>query len=286
MNILITGGHGFLGSSVAKRLVKQNHNILVAQRDFYLHGEDISLFSPDVVILFGWSGGNNNKDTNKLSQFYDNIPQWIKSLEFIGSLVKRPKIIGVGSFAEYGDCSLVVNEEYTENPNSFYGLSKLTAKQYTEMYCLQNGLEFVWIRPCFIYGPNDVKTRLIPSLISKFLNNENVELDECNVILDYLYIDDFVDFVYELIISKNTGVYNICSGHQYKLKEIIKTIKKLTNSKSKVIFQSSLRRQYVGKIICGSNNKIKNTLNISNKISIIDGLKLTINSIKKIICKI
>ena len=38
------------------------------------------------------------------------------------------------------------------------------------MLCEQHNMEWVWIRPCYVYGPGDVKTRLIPTLINKFLH--------------------------------------------------------------------------------------------------------------------
>jgi dTDP-D-glucose 4,6-dehydratase len=90
-------------------------------------------------------------------------------------------------------------------------------------------------RPCYVYGPNDVKTRLIPTLINKFLNNEEITLDKCDKIIDYIYIDDFTEYVYNLIITQNNGIFNICSGNQYELKDVINLIYTLTYSNSKML---------------------------------------------------
>ena len=95
------------------------------------------------------------------------------------------------------------------------------------MICKQNNIDWAWVRPCYVYGPGDVFTRLIPTVINKFLTNEEVILDECNKTIDYMYIDDFVDLLYKLLISEYTGIYNICSGYQYNLKEVINKIFKL-----------------------------------------------------------
>ena len=302
MNVLVTGGNGFLGSSIVKKLVKENHNVLVVSKnnnniksvadkckficsyidELDVHINDIESFSPDVILLFGWNGANSYKDIHHIDQYHKNIPDHIKFIESINKFKNKPKIIGVGSFAEYGNYSIPITEEFFERPNSLYGLSKFTFKQYSEMFCKQNDMNWGWIRPCYVYGPNDVNTRLIPSLINKFLKNENVCLDECNTIIDYLYIDDFVNFVYRLVISNNNGVYNMCSGNQYKLKNIINLIQQLTNSKSEVIFDKKLNRTTSNGFICGDNTKIKNISGVSNFTDINEGLIKTIKFLNEL----
>ena len=302
MNVLVTGGNGFLGSSIVKKLVKENHNVLVVSKnnnniksvadkckficsyidELDVHINDIESFSPDVILLFGWNGANSYKDIHHIDQYHKNIPDHIKFIELINTFKNKPKIIGVGSFAEYGNYSIPITEEFFERPNSLYGLSKFTFKQYSEMFCKQNDMNWGWIRPCYIYGPNDVNTRLIPSLINKFLKNENVYLDECNTIIDYLYIDDFVNFVYNLVISNNNGVYNICSNNQYKLKNIINLIHQLTNSKSEVIFDKKLNRTTSNGFICGDKTKIKNISGVNNFTDINEGLIKTIKFLNEL----
>ncbi len=295
--ILITGGNGFLGSNLVQKLLDEGHDIYVLSRsninlkdvlnkikfnfasnkDFSLYREDIHKFSPDIVFHFGWSGGNNYKDTNDVSQFHDNVGYSIELLNILNDLPKKPKFIGVGSFSEYGEQKNIITEEVVELPLNLYGLSKLTFKKYSEMLCNQYGIEWVWIRPCYVYGPKDVSTRLIPTLINKFLTNQLVELDKCNTIIDYIYIDDFTNFIYNLAISNNTGVYNICSGQEYELKYVISQLHSLANSKSNIIFDDEDKKLSNSKYICGSNNKIKKDTNIDCKIDLKTGLIKTIN---------
>jgi len=300
MRILITGGNGFLGSSFVKKLVQEQHSLYVFSKntnnlidvlpfiDFdYAHTEDLMLFqdkiksfSPEIVIHFGWSGGNNYIDVNQTNQFYENIPPGIKLIEFLNTLPQKPKFIGVGSFSEYGRIDYQVNEETYENPINLYGLSKLTFKNYSKTLCDNYGIDWVWIRPCYIYGPNDVSTRLIPMLVNKFMNNEDIELDPCDKIIDYLYIEDFVNFVYSLIMSSSTGVYNVCSGEQYELKDIIKKIHFLLGSKSEIYYNFNLNRKLTSSYICGDNNKIISSTNLTPKIDLETGILKTINFYK------
>ena len=296
MNILVTGGNGFLGSNIVKKLVKENHNVLVVSKNnnnldsvngkykfissymdtIHCHIDEIESFSPNVILLLGWHGANNYNDTNNLNQFYKNIPDHIKFLTSVCKFKTKPKIVGAGSFAEYGYYNEPIKEDFFEKPNSLYGISKFTFKQYSELYCKQNNINWEWIRPCFTYGPNDVSTRLIPTLINKFLKNEKAHLNECNVTIDYLYIDDFVNYVCNLISSEENGVFNICSGNQYKLKDIINKLYILTNSKSEIIFDENLNRKDSYNFLCGNNSKIKKVSNIYELIDIEDGLSKTI----------
>jgi nucleoside-diphosphate-sugar epimerase len=302
MNVLITGGGGFLGSAMVKKLIHNNHKVLVFSKNIkniedyvdkckiissYVdkiceHEKEISEFQPDIVLHFGWSGGNNNCDINKTTQFFDNVPYSIKFLELLNTLSKKPKFIGVGSFAEYGEDPTTYFENHIEKPKNFYGLCKKMFCEYSKLFCEQNYMDWVWIRPCFIYGPNDVETRLIPKVINKMIKSENIQLDDCQVLIDYLYIEDFSDFVYKLIMSKNTGVYNVCSGEKYHLKELIIKIKNLINSESEIIFDKSINKKERRSIICGSNLKLKLATNKEKFVDLEEGLKLTIEHIKKL----
>ena len=297
MNVLITGGNGFLGFNLVKKLLSEGHKLFVFSKDtsnlnsimdqiqfVYGHTKDlvffkdnIILFSPDIIIHCGWSGGNSYIELNDLKQVYDNIEPGIEFLKLLSQLPKKPKFIGFGSILEYGEYSTPANELQKENPIDLYGLSKLTFKNYSKMICDLWEIDWVWIRPSYIYGPYDIKTRLVPSLIDRFLEGKDVTLDECNKKIDYLYIDDFITLVYKLITSPYTGVYNICSGKTYNLKEMIDIIYSLSNSNSRINFDPSLNRKFASSYICGNNNKIITTFNYSPQIDIKTGLLKTIN---------
>lgn len=279
MNILITGGNGFLGSNIVAKALIYNHKVCLVPRHTPNPENQIIEFNPDIVIHCAWGGGNNYKDISDLSQL-NNVCQGVELIKTINQLPKKPKFIGFGSFAEYGSFNAPVKEDYMESPINLYGLSKLTFKKYSELLCHQNGINWTWIRPCYIYGPKDVKTRLIPTLINKFLNNEDIILDECKAVIDYLYIDDFVNLIYNLILTDHTGIYNLCSGKQYVLKDIIDLIYNLTNSKSNIIFDPTKNRINYNYYICGDNSKILKDTNIKVLTSLEEGLRKTINFYK------
>lgn len=297
LNVLVTGGNGFLGSHLVKKLISENHNVLVVSKntnnldsiksqikfipsyidELSSYNQHIQDFAPDVVVHFGWSGGNNYKDTNSYSQFQNNLPGSIDFLNFLSTLPKKPKFVGIGTFAEYGNYNTAAEEHFPENPINLYGMAKLVLKQYSHQLCKENNMKWVWVRPCFTYGPGDVSTRLIPTLISKFLKDKDAILDECRTIIDLIHIDDFTDFMFKLIISSYEGVYNISSGEKYHLKEVINTIHNIIKSKSNVTFDPLNNRSNAQLYVCADNSKIKHATGKNECKSLKHGLEDTIN---------
>ena len=281
MRILITGGDGFIGSNIVNKLNLEGHNeIYKLSKDCKEIRNTVLIFQPDIIIHCGWYGGNNYIDTNNPNQFYKNINYSVELVESLKEIKKKTTFVGFGSFAEYGPKSDVTSEIDLENPIDLYGLSKYTFKQYSQLVCSQNNIDWLWIRPCYVYGPGDVETRLIPKIINKFIRDESIILDSCNKCLDYIYIDDFINMMYELIKQKCNGVFNICSGNQYNLRSIITLIEHITKSKSRIKYNRALNRDSKFSFICGDNSKIINAIGLEPSINIINGLIKTVNYYK------
>ena len=280
MKIVVTGANGFLGSNFIKKLQNEKHEICSIIRSTINPFEKILEFEPDVVVHFAWDGGNNYESVSDVKQF-DNVINGIELLNTLNMLSKKPKFVGIGSFSEYGNLKHPAIETDIEYPNNLYGLSKYTFKNYSEILCEKFNMNWLWVRPCYTYGPGDVSTRLIPKVIKTIINNQKLELDSCNKIIDYLYIDDFTNYLYTLVIGDNTnGIYNLCSGNQYNLKEVINTICKLMNSSNYITFNTNPSRNLTSPIICGYNYKIKKYSKITKLTELTSGLNKTINYYK------
>ena len=296
MNILITGANGFLGRNLVEKFLKDGNNIYalsvnnnnlgkfgeisfdsVRLENISLLREKILSFNPDLVIHCAWEGGNAYRDINSLKQF-DNVKH---SLDFLRILAELDDLyfVCMGSMSEYGLLTCKAKEEAKENPNSLYGISKLAFKLYSRHMCVENGFKWLWVRPSYVYGPGDVKTRLIPKTIVKCLRNEDLILNSCESRVDYVYIDDFIDGVDDLIGLKKQGVYNVCSGEEYYIKDVVNTIHRLADSNISISFDSTRDRANFSNYICGNNDKLRK-INWHPATTLEFGLTTTINYLK------
>lgn len=298
--ILITGGNGFLGSGLVRYFLDSNFKVAVISRNknnivdiedkityiqtdsdtYYAIKNEILSFAPDYVIHLAWSGGNSNLHVNDISQFNKNIPLSMSLLDIIGSLKNKPMFIGVGSFEEYGILNKRAKETDVEVPANFYGLSKLTFKNTSNSFCNEHFIQWAWIRPCYIYGANDVSTRLIPRTIKSALMGQDINLNSCNVTLDYLHISDFCKAVGKIVELNLSGVYNICSGQEYQLRDILTFLYTEISSGANIRFDNTLDTK---KYVCGDNNRIKKLSGWDAGLDLHTGLLNTISYYKNIL---
>ena len=301
MKIMVTGANGFLGSHLVRHFHKNGHKLLtvslhtnkisdlVEDINFYYCsmnritslGDSIAAFSPEVIIHCAWSGGNSFRDTQSSVQFYKNLPGLADLMEIMEKH-KLPRFVGIGSGAEYGNNLECMLEHDREEPTNLYGVCKYMAKLYTQQFVVSRGIKWNWIRPFYTYGPDDVSTRLIPSVIYKCLGKEEVLLDSCNTIVDYLYIDDFVTAVDSLISSQYEGVFNICSGQECSVKNVVTKIGEMTGNIDKIRFGAIPERKGGPDKILGDSKKLNLFTNWRPNVSLDDGLQKTIAFYKKV----
>lgn len=292
MKILVTGAGGFLGSNLCNLLSKE-HKILAVSRKFdnLINNENIQFvkydltqyidlnekfeyFQPDIVIHCAWEGGNSSKDVNEIWQTNNIFSS--NNLLKLCSKFKVKHFIGFGSCAEYGNSNVKIVEELTCKPINMYGISKLSFKLIAERYCQDFGINFSWVRPVFTYGPFDVETRLIPKVIKSFLKNEDIVLNSCSAVVDYLYVEDFCTAVKSIIDLQLAGDYVISSDQQYRVKDIVEQMYSIIKPNSEIIFDSSIIDKSP-QLICGSSRKLKSLSSWNPYYSLDEGLNITIN---------
>lgn len=256
MNILVTGATSMIAVSLIKKLIKKDIEIIALVRSKTKNiyrlppSEKIKIIKCDlenlkkttikkpidVAFHFAWSNTGKDRDknfNNQISNISDTI-NLIRILSYCGC----KKIIAAGSQAEYGinNKNLILNEKSVINPKTPYGICKNIANVLGRIEAKKLNIEFIWVRIFSVYGNNDRKDSLIMSAIKNALNNQNIYLNSCDSMWEYIYVDD-VAYIFEMILENdlNDPIYNISSPEKDRIENYVRKIIKVLKSKSKII---------------------------------------------------
>jgi UDP-glucose 4-epimerase len=224
MNILITGGAGFVGSNVANQL-KRKHDIKVfdnlkfgcrenLDEGINFYNVDFSMFLEDKLnqfdILLHLACANiiyaqhNKVDTFKVNAL-DSIDLFKKF---------KGKIIYTSTASVYGDNNVPTTEDAEKKVSNAYDQSKLIAEKYLEL----RG-NYTTLRLSNVYGPNQRASNPYSGVIAKFITaglkgNEMHIHGDGSATRDYTYIDDVVNAIDRAIELDATNCPINISGNE------------------------------------------------------------------------
>lgn len=303
--ILVTGGAGFIGSHLVKRLVDDNHEVVVI--DNLLRGNKIET---DVLkkILFHEGDVRDADLIDKLVKDCDYVfhfaavlgvdivaeqPVETMEVEIIGTYnivqsalkhkVKKVLYASTSGIYSHTFSDKLFDEEMLVDPRTSYA----QAKRYNEIYLRsqfeENGLESVSLRFFNIYGTRQDNRMVVPRFFEQALSNEDITVfDDGNQTRDFTYIDDAVEACIRLMEkSKKWEIVNIANEKEWRIIELAEVIKNLTNTQSKVIFVEApgKRRSYEVKRRVGSSAKLSEIANFQPKTKLEDGLKVILENL-------
>lgn len=305
--ILVTGGAGFIGSHLCKKLVEQGNDVICIDNYFTGTKDNIAeLFANpyfeairhDICFpLYVEVDEIYNLACPASPVHYQHDPvQTTKTIvhgaiNMLG-LAKRinARILQASTSEVYGDpvCH-PQKENYWGNvnpigPRSCYDEGKRCAETLFFDYQRQHDLDIKVIRIFNTYGPNMHPNdgRVVSNFIVQALTNQDITVyGDGQQTRSFCYIDDLINGMMKMM-SSNKGIYgptNLGNPIEYKIIELAEMIIKLTNSKSKIINKNLPKDDPVRRK--PDISKAKNDINWEPSIDITDGLKKTIDYFKK-----
>ncbi|MCL4385523.1 MAG: GDP-L-fucose synthase [Cyanobacteria bacterium] len=261
--ILVTGGNGFLGRNVVRKLKdKACSNIFVPKiEDYDLRNLDVIIrmykeFKADIVIhLAAVVGGIGANRENPGSFFYDNLIMGVQLMEQ-ARINNIEKFVAIGTICCYPKYTPVPFKEenlwngYPEETNAPYGLAKKMLLVQSQAYRLQYGFNSIFLLPVNLYGPEDNfdprSSHVIPANIKKFYgamindDNEVIVWGTGNATREFLYVDDCAEAIV-LATEKyeKPDPVNIGAGFEISIKELAEKIKDIIGFKGKIIWDTS-----------------------------------------------
>ena len=235
MKVLITGGGGFIGSSVADKLLARDdlvvvidnfetgrrdnlvpHKNLILVEDTIANGDVVDKLMSDHKFDLVIHAAASYKDPNNWKR--DSLSNVLGTVNIVESAKKH----GVKRII-YFQTALCYGTKPLENPitlshpilpeGSSYSISKTAAEQYLHL----SGMDYVTFRLANVYGPRNVSGPL-PTFFQRIHSNKSCFV--VNTRRDFVYIDDLVDVVLKAVDGAGHGSFHVSSGSDISIKEM------------------------------------------------------------------
>ncbi|SMO61326.1 NAD-dependent epimerase/dehydratase family protein [Solitalea koreensis] len=280
LRVLITGATGFIGSHIADSLVKSNYEVIALKREnsdcwrceeindkikwINLDEEGqwkkvVIRYNPEVFIHSAWIGVEAHER--------DNIKTQIKNIDFLTDLLeiakelKIRKFVNLGSQAEYGCIDGKVNESFNANPTTTYGSVKLASLEIFKTFCIQHNINWVWLRLFSFFGEKECRNWLIPALIQRMQESNEMDFTPGLQKYAYLYVKDLGEITNRMISQPiDSGIYNVSSNQAITLKVLIEKIRDKIAPTFKLNFGALSYRENQSMHIEGDSSKLINQL--------------------------
>ncbi len=195
----------------------------------------IAKFQPDYVLHLAALSSVAYSWKHPEETFLNNSTVFMNLIRAIRDLGHPCRVLSVGSSEEYGsvaDENLPVAETQPLQPGSPYAVARVTQEQLSKMYVDEFGMDIVMTRSFNHIGPRQDKRFVVPSFVDrirKIKENGNksgeIETGNIDIIRDFVDVRDVVRAYYMLLEKGEKGeVYNICSGREVKLRDLIQLI--------------------------------------------------------------
>jgi UDP-glucose 4-epimerase len=256
MNILVTGGAGFIGSNVADRLIELGHNVSIvdnlvtgrrenipAQATFYemdiCDSEIEKIFKEGQFDLVDHHAAQMDVRKSVEDPIYDANVNVIGALNLLQNCVKHK----VGKFifastggAIYGEQEYFpADEKHPLWPLSPYGVTKLTTEKYLYFYRQTYGLNFTILRYANIYGPRQNphgEAGVVAIFSERILRGEQPIINGDGLqTRDYVFVGDVVKANELVLKNGNDGIYNIGTGIETDVNTLFRKIVEFTGKK-------------------------------------------------------
>jgi len=266
MNIFVTGGTGFIGKCLIKRLRNINCNIYAIDRkekykslesnsiNWIPKGlEDLNLDdlkNIHTIIHLAAVGVSPQKASKKDLEFF-NVYQSLRLIKLAyQSGVKR--FIAAGTCLEYGkesDNWDFIPPNAKLKPLCPYSESKAKCFKLLRQFSIENNIEMFYGRIFSAYGEGQYENNLWPSLISAANSGKDFKMTNAEEIRDFIHVDDVSKYLVNAIFRKDIKkgeplVINVGSGYPIKLKDFAQNEWYKSKAEGKLVFGALKNRKY------------------------------------------
>ncbi len=267
MKILVTGGAGFIGAHLVKKLIDLKHKVLVVDKLKVIGGipfihpkckflkgdildkrtlDLIKKWKPQIIYhIAAQSGGESAYDDPKNDYLSNGYGTYLLSL--LAKELKVKKFIYTSSVAVYGsNLQKKINEKTKINPDSIYGISKYAGEMFINQILKNTNIQTLIFRVFNTYGPGENLNYLKKGMVSIYCsylwrNKPILVKGSLNRFRNYQYIDDIINILILSLKNKRLNkneIINLTTGKAEKVKNLLKKILKINNKKKYKVLET------------------------------------------------
>ncbi len=301
MKALVTGGAGFIGSHIARRLINDGWDVSVLDN---FHTGDLKNLK-DVENKYKLVKGDASKiltlpkfDAVFHHGIYSSTPMYrddptlvAKAISDFVSVLEycrknKVKLVFASTSSIYNGYTPPHKEEMVPHVTDFYTEARYPMERLSNLYQQMFGLEYCALRYFSVYGDHEESKKSYANMVSqitwKGLLKKPIRIyGDGSQRRDLVHVDDVAD-ANLLCFKKNvSGVFNIGNGKSYSFMDSINLVSKHLDNKVKVEFVPNPLKNYVD-IVEADTTKMKKVLGFTPKVSIEEGVKRTVEYYKSL----
>ena len=306
MKILVTGGAGFIGSNIVDELIVKKHKVVIVDNlatgniknvnkkaKFYKVSvcdkkkidEIFKKEKTDVVIHHAAQLDVRKSVADPCFDADVNIKGTLNILEACKNTKVKKIIFASSGGTIYGECGTKApDEKAVANPLSPYGVAKLSVEHYIKAYSALFGLKYTVLRYANVYGPRqdaNGEAGVVAIFIGKMAQNKDIFIfGDGKQLRDYVYVKDVVSANIKSLTKGNNEIINIGTNKTTSVTKLAAELSKIIGYDKKPVFKPKRNGELFKSFL--NISKAKKVLGWQPKVSIIEGLKSTVEYFKNV----
>ena len=248
MRILVTGGAGFIGSNLAKRLATDGHDVVAADSFLSAHFSNLANFLGDVLTLkdsedvdsmvelgpfdvifhqasiTGVVGSHGEDHSAPHRMMRNNVETFRRILDW--AVASKARVVWASSCSVYGRGPVPMRESQPPDPLNVYAFSKVTMERMAARYAPRLAHPIVGLRYSNVYGPGEDHKGRLASMIHQLAKQMRAGkrpriFTAGQQKRDFAYVDDSVQANLCAMRAKQSGVFNAGAGRSWSFNEVV-----------------------------------------------------------------